>query len=164
MKEKIISFSIVFTCLFLFGCGQPKPDGLPKLVDVTLKFTQNEMPLVEASVSLYGTEDSAGFRIGGTTDKNGTVVLHTHGKYKGAPKGKYKIRIMKTETDPAPSMPKAGTPEFSAYIQQLKKNPPKTYTLVEKQYTDLKTTPLEIEITGRMSSKYDVGNVVREVL
>jgi hypothetical protein len=46
----------------------------------------------------------------------------------------------------------------------MQKNPPKTYTLVEKRYTNLDTTPLELDISGPLTTTLDVGKAVRDVL
>ena len=166
MKKIIILLSLVT----FFGCAkQSVPDGLPKLVPVTLTITQEGTPLADAIVSLVDPSGSIQFTVGGTTDTKGSVVLHTHGKYKGAPLGKFKIRVVKTETDQLPphlqTAPNMRSPEFEAYSREIEKLPPqKTYTLIEKRYTNLDTTPLEVEITGTLTTTFDVGKAVRDVL
>jgi hypothetical protein len=161
MKKTLLLLFIVT----LFGCSrQSTPDGLPKLVSVTLTVTQDGAPLTGAVVSLIDPSGGAGFSVGGTTDAAGKVAVYTHGKYKGAPLGKFKVRVTKTESDPIPSAPKTGTPEYAAYAREMSKNPPKRYTLIEKQYTRPETTPLELDITGPMTQSLDVGKTVKEVI
>ena len=98
MKKKLL---ILLSLVTFFGCAkQSVPDGLPKLVPVTLTFTQEGAPLTGAVVSLI--DPNIQFLVGGTTDADGTVVLYTHGLYKGAPLGKFKVRVVKTESDSTP--------------------------------------------------------------
>ena len=163
MKKLLILLSLIT----LLGCTrQSVPDGLPKLVPVTLTITQEGTPLAGAIVSVVDPGGGIQFMVGGTTDVNGSVVLHTHGLYKGAPLGKFKVRVVKTEADQPPAdlppPPPLGTKEFEAYRKQLDKL--KTYMLVEKRYTQLNTTPLELEITGPLTTTLDVGKAVRDVL
>jgi hypothetical protein len=161
MKKTILLLLIVT----LFGCSHKSvPDGFPKLVAVTLTLTQEGAPLSGAIVTLI--DPNVQFSVGGTTDDKGAVVLYTHGKHKGAPLGKYKVRIVKTESDPSPpglSTPSTFSgPEFEAWQKENANRPqPKTYTLVEKQYTQAETTPLELEINGAMTQTLDVGKAVK---
>ena len=158
MKKTLLLLFLVT----LIGCTKTNtPDGFPKLVSVTLTLTQDGTPLAGAIVSLAG---DCQFSIGGVTDAKGCVVLYTHGQHKGAPLGKYKVRVTKTETEPGPPAPPLGTPEYMTFMQEAQKRPPpKTYTLVEKQYTQAETTPLELDITGPLTQTLDVGKVVRDV-
>jgi uncharacterized protein YfaS (alpha-2-macroglobulin family) len=166
MKKLLILLSLVT----LFGCtAQSVPDGLPKLVPVTLTITQEGKPLAGAVVSLVDPGGGIQFAVGGTTDAQGNVVLHTHGKHKGAPLGKFKVRVVKTETDQLPphlqTAPNMRSPEFGAYSREIEKLPPqKTYTLIEKRYTQSNTTPLELDITGPLTTTLDIGKAVRNVL
>ena len=166
MKKLLLLLSLVV----LSGCtAQRVPDGMPKLVPVTLTITQAGTPLAGAVVSLIDISGGIPFMVGGTTDVNGSVVLHTHGKYKGAPLGKFKVRVVKTVSDQPPSdlppAPELDSPEFEAYRQKIGKLPPlKTYMLVEKRYTQPDTTPLEIDISCPLTTTLDVGKAVRDVL
>ena len=166
MKKILILLSLIA----LSGCTMQRvPDGLPKLVPVTLTITQEGVPLSDAVVTLTDPSNSLQFMVGGTTNANGNVVLHTHGKYKGAPLGKFKVRVVKTETDQLPphlqTAPNMRSPEFGAYSREIEKLPPqKTYTLIEKRYTQSNTTPLELDITGPLTTTLDIGKAVRNVL
>ena len=162
MKKILILLSLIT----LFGCAkQSVPDGLPKLVPVTLTITQEGTPLADALVSLVDPGGSIPFVVGGTTDAGGNVVLHTHGLYKGAPLGKFKVRVVKTESDPVPPAPAFDSPEFDAYMKEAaKRPPPKTYTFVEKRYTNVNTTPLELDISGQLTTTLEVGKAVHDVL
>ena len=156
---------LVFLCLVtLLGCSQNSvPDGLPKLVSVTLTITQDGAPLSGATVLLTDPSGSIPFTVGGLTDSKGTVVLYTHGRYKGAPLGQFKVQVTKTESDPAPPAPPFGSPEYYEYLKAT--HPPtKTYTLVEKQYTQVETTTLALDVTGPLATTFDVGKAIRESL
>ena len=162
LRNHTMKKSILILCFVaLVGCAKSNvPDGLPKLVPVTLTLMQEGAPLSEAVVSLEGDTP---FSVGGVTDAKGSVILYTSGKYKGAPPGKFKVRVMKTESDPTPSAPKPGDPEFRAYMEDARnRSAAKTYTLVEKQYTQIDTTPLELDITGPLTQTLDVGKAVKE--
>ena len=163
MKQSIL---ILLCLLTIAGCTKNNvPDGLPELVSVTLTFTQDGVPLTGATVSLIDPNGGVPFVVGGTTNAKGNVVLHTHGRHKGAPLAKFKIRIEKTESDPRPIPPDVGTPEFEAYRKEMESLPPqKMYSLVEKQYTQVETTPLELDITGPLTRTFDIGKAVKDVL
>jgi hypothetical protein len=169
MRKISFSFALIaFVCLDLLnlsGCSPSRPSDLPKLVNVTLTITQEGKPLSGAMVNLDRTEQDGIYSAGGTTDENGVCLLYTHSKYKGAPLGKYKVRISRTEIIPKPinKKPKSAA-EFETYKKEEAKNPPKTYQFVEKIYTDTKTTPLEIDITGSMQKTFDVGKAVKDVV
>jgi len=160
-------FLILFFVAFVSCTQQSTPDGLPKLVPVTLTITQEGVPLADAMVSLI--DPNVPFMVGGTTDADGHVVLHTHGQYKGAPLGKFKVRVVKTDTDQRSHGPPPDLrgPELDSWHKENAKNanqpPPKTYSLVEKQYTDPNTTPLELDITGPLTQTLDVGKAIREI-
>jgi len=157
--------TLIFLCFVTFiGCTKTNvPDGFPKLIPVTLTLAQDGTPLAGATVSLNGDSQ---FSVGGVTDARGNVILYTHGKHKGAPLGKYKVRVTKTESDPGPPSPKSFSgPEFEAWRKEYGHlPPPKTYTLVEKQYTQVATTPLEIDVTGPLTQTLDVGRMVKDVM
>ena len=157
--------SILILCFVtLLGCSQNSvPDGLPKLVSVTLTITQDGAPLPGAIVLLTDPSGSIRFTVGGMTDAKGTVVLHTHGRHKGTPLGKFKVHVTKTELDPEPPAPPFGSPEYYEYLK-VDRPPTKTYTLVEKKYTQPDTTPLELDVSGPVAKTLDVGKAVKDVL
>jgi hypothetical protein len=156
MKRSIrTQFAVVF-CLFtcgLTGCGEPKPDGLPKLQPVSLSFIQEGQPCENASVHLNPVDENP-WAVGGTADSTGTVVFRTHGKYSGAPAGKYKVTVSKTDRE------EIGPPPKDMFdIQQETV----MYDLVDPVYSNPATTPLEIEVEpGKHFSKtFDLGKKIR---
>ncbi|MDR2642349.1 MAG: carboxypeptidase-like regulatory domain-containing protein [Planctomycetaceae bacterium] len=161
VKSVRIGAFICFGLLILSGCSSAKPSDLPKLVKVTLTITQDGKPLSNAVVSLARADQGGVYSASGITNENGVCSLYTHGQYKGAPLGKYKVRVSRIELIPKPLGRK---PKDNAEYEAYKKNPPKTYQLVEEIYTDAKTTPLEIEITGSMQKTFDVGKAVKNIV
>lgn len=147
-------FLICLICwsLPIAGCTRslgPKPDGLPSLVPITLTVTQDAQPLADAKVAFIPADGAKNWFTGGTTDSNGQIVAHTYGTHKGSPLGKFKVIVTKEVQE------ESGT-EVNAIN-------PKTFSLVESQYGQVTTTPLEIEVVK--SSKtftVDVGKAVRE--
>jgi hypothetical protein len=163
---KLLNFNIAFICcslLTLLGCSSSLPSDLPKLVIVTLTITQEGKPLSGATVNLVDTMPNTNttYSAGGTTDESGVCLLYTHGRYKGAPLGKFKVRVSRTENLPKPGPRPKSAAEFEAASKKMRTNPPKTYQFVEKIYTDAKSTPLEIEITGPTKKTFDVGKAVK---
>jgi hypothetical protein len=137
---------------------------MPKLFSVQITIIQDGKPLDGALVSLEEPSGNINFTVCGTTNSSGIAELYTHGDYKGAPLGKYKVRVIKNVDDERGPAPPEHKPEYSKFMDEWKKNPPQTYMYVEKQYSDVNTTPLEIEITGKMTQTLDVGKAVKIVL
>jgi hypothetical protein len=161
-----VAFSAIVFCglLILAGCSSSRPSDLPKLSDVTITITQEGKPLSGAMIALVDAAqtNTTTYSAGGTTDANGACQLYTHGQYKGAPHGKFKVRVSRIETIPKPSPRPKSAAEFEAASKRQREDPPKNYQFVEKIYTDAKTTPLEIEINGSTTKTFDVGKAVKE--
>ncbi|MFG0263424.1 MAG: carboxypeptidase regulatory-like domain-containing protein [Novipirellula sp. JB048] len=138
------------------GCtSEEKPAGMPELQPVTLTIQQDGAPLPAASVQLIGTGSEASQWVsGGSTDDNGQVVVMTHGRYKGAPVGTYKVTVSKTLVEGS-TMP-SDDPGASSSA--------KSYHVVQAQYRDASSTPIEIEITsgGNTNEVIDVGAAVKD--
>ncbi|MDR2641589.1 MAG: hypothetical protein LBC74_02220 [Planctomycetaceae bacterium] len=146
-------FIVVLFSLVLFGCGENKPDGLPKLQPVTLRFTLDGQPCDSASVHLIPQENSP-WVVGGSTDTTGTVVLKTHGKFSGVPIGKYKITVSKVEREDVGELPK------NMYDPQ-----PETvmYNSIDPDYSNPEKTSLEIDVIQgkKISESFDLGKKIR---
>jgi len=151
----ICLFPIVL-CLTVAGCGgEPRPDGLPELFPVTLTFTQEGEPCVEAIVTLIPESDSP-WGTGGITDANGRVAVRTHGKFLGAPAGRYRVTISKTESGVA-----GPAPADMFTVQTIQ-----TFHLIDPTYADFASTPLIIEVEanrrGNSFPPFELGERVRE--
>lgn len=150
--------------LVVTGCGggTPRPEGMPALHPTTLSFTQNNAPLVGATVTLYPqASEMQRWGAGGITNEQGSVVFYTLGQYPGVPAGQYKIVVNKTDRDPTTFVGEFTEERQDEYEKAEAKR--KSYRLVERDYSDPAKTPLEIEITaGKNEKTFDVGKAVRE--
>ena len=151
---------------FSLGCGKKKPEGMPDLEPVTLTVTQDGAPCADAQINLLSLDPSNKWTSGGTTDALGVVALATHGQYKGVPVGKYKVSVFKKvgEGTPPPPLPtdEASEKAYNDYYESGQTYD--LFCLIEKKYTDFKTTPLEIEVVkGKNELTVDVGAPVHDV-
>jgi hypothetical protein len=167
---RITTFWCVILLLFSSsGCGGKKlPSDLPKLNPVSITIIQDGKPLAEAMITLTQLDGAAKWSATGNTNAQG-IAHHfsTNGMYEGVAAGKFKVCIRKVERErekidipPEPTDPAEKYAWRQKYIDRVP--PPKEYDLVEKKYSDLKTTPLEIEIVaGQNEFSLDVGKPVR---
>ena len=150
--------TIVCCLLFVFvalmpGCGDSeRPAGFPKLYPVSLKVTQEGTPLAKALVSLKMSDGSMVWSTGGVTNEQGIVVLWTHGKFRGAPEGKFKVIITKIINEGEEEMLAAADREDYMAAAKI---PVNSYSCVKDEYESFEKTPLEIEITKK-SRKIDI--------
>ena len=148
MKRFFTVCGVLFAfALPLSGCGgDAKPPGFPKLYPVSLQVMQEGVPLTKASVSLKIADNSMTWSIGGVTDEQGIAVLWTHGKFRGAPVGTFKVTVNKLFNEGEEEMNLAmnqGDEAAAAKIQV------KSYSFVNEEYNLFATTPVEIEITTK---------------
>ncbi|MDR1957645.1 MAG: YbfJ family protein [Planctomycetaceae bacterium] len=136
-------FPVLFCLLFVFGCGQKLPDGMPKLIPVTITVTLEGQPLADADVRLSPLNSANRWVSGSKTDAKGNAVIRTHGEYKGVPAGQYKVCVHKDliEGDAPPSdIERAQNPGLKITEQ-------KVFRIIPVKYDEPGTTPLEIEVT-----------------
>ena len=157
---------LILPILVSYGCRRSTvPEGLPKLVPCTITITQENVPLANATVSLSPPTKDWPWIGGGITDANGRVEIYTNGRYKGAPEGKFKIVILKSESEEnkIPPKPSEDSPEYGQWMNRYQDVMPVFFSLIEKQYIDPSTTPLEIDISGSkpISATFDAGKKVR---
>jgi hypothetical protein len=140
--SRLSPFCFLVLCVTFAGCGgEPKPDGLPTLYQVSLTFTQDGEPCVDVNVPLIPLDGSP-WGVGGKTNEKGVATFITHGKFSGVPAGKYRVEVSKYETE----------------IDS--KGDPLLYTLI-----DPALPPIEIEITGKDKFEpFDLGKKVRELV
>lgn len=163
--HRIVLYSLLLlSAPLLAGCpGAKKPADLPELYPVKITVIQDGKPLADASVTLNAPTNASRFVVGYKTDANGVAVLHTDGKFKGAPAGKYKVLISKVyapEIDPnevPPEDPEARK-EYDARMSDLTAQQAETVAVEYKRPT---TTPAEIEVTSAgLETTIDVGEKV----
>jgi len=158
---------LIATMMTFSGCqfgGEALPKDMPKLVPAKIQVTQDGAPLAGAAVLLIDSAGNRQWEAGGMSDASGTIELYTNGRYKGAPAGKYKVVVTKTETDPSQAGPDPGIddPKYGEYMAKLASERLATYTLVDRKFADEKNTPLEVEIKkGGEVHKFDVGEKVK---
>ncbi|MCL2348997.1 MAG: hypothetical protein FWC50_12160 [Planctomycetaceae bacterium] len=163
MNQRLFILFLCIAGLFVAGCGgEKKPDGMPTLHKATLTFTQGGTPLADATITLT-PQDAANVRwpAGGTTDSQGVLHVKTMAQYDGAPAGKYKIIVSKTETEGAA----APTESSDAAGARPAVSTQKMYNLIEKDYRFADTTPLTVEIkAGKNEETLEAGKAVRELI
>ena len=156
MKRIFVIFLLSAVCclpsLFL-GCGgDVRPPGFPKLYPVSLKVMQEGQPLADAAVSLRIADGSMTWSIGGRTNEQGVAELWTHGKFRGAPEGTFKVAVNKVVNEGEDEMNEAANRGDMAAASRIQVN---SYSFVKEEYSSVSTTPIEVEIT-RQSRVIDV--------
>jgi hypothetical protein len=155
----IIHCSLLF--IFLSGCGgPPRPAGLPPLHPCTVTLKQDGKPLSGAMTIFYSSDPAFQWSSGGISDANGTVKVMTHSQFPGVPVGEYKMTVLKMER--FQERPPQPIPGGDGTIM-TPGSPVTVYRLVEKQYSDVKTTPLLVIIKqGKNHFDFDAGKPVKE--
>jgi hypothetical protein len=162
---KTILFSAV--TLFAFGCGEKLPPDLPKLHPTILTVVQEGKTLDNATVQLIPKDKNSKWSATGVTDASGKVEFYTHGKYKGVPKGTYRVVVQKTLTEEPKYAGQSQPPEgvsYEKWQQMLASDKPKSYNVVDLNYGSRDSSPLEITV-GSGSGKeqqVDVGKAIRD--
>ena len=160
MNIKTIYATVLTAVLLFAGCSQRQPDDFPKLYPVNIHVAQNGTPLDDASIVLRPSDASVTpWTVGAKTDASGTATLWTHGKFKGAPAGKFKVIISKIVNEGEKEYLDALSREDAAAAQRIDV---KSFSLVEDEFESETTTPLEIEITPKTRTiEIDAGPVVK---
>ncbi|MDO5553969.1 MAG: hypothetical protein Q4G68_09410 [Planctomycetia bacterium] len=148
-----------YFCLFCIailscnGCGQSLPEGVTKVVPVTLRVSAGGSPLTEADLQLVGEGTLTGIAVSGKTDAQGATQLKSvkaNWIAVGAPVGKYRVVVNK-------AMPVAGEKsaeevnamskdESMAYHAKIREARKKVKLPFPDSCTSSKTTPLSLEI------------------
>jgi hypothetical protein len=131
-----------------------------------ITLTQDGIPLAEAMVSLVPSDGAKDWLTSAFTDASGNAKIFTYGRAEGAPKGKYKVIVSKTESDPSKfTMPDENdVSAMERYNQNVMGEHLHSYTLVETVYSNPGTTTLELEITGKTAQTFDVGKKIQKQL
>ncbi|MDO5309860.1 MAG: hypothetical protein Q4G03_10290 [Planctomycetia bacterium] len=166
MKRIILSTLVLALMVAVVGCGKPKkPDGLPDLQPVVLTVTQGTAPVANAVVILKATDSSAtnNFTCGGTTDEKGVATIVTHGQYKGAPVGKYKVAVTCVVGEGTPPPPNPMDEESARVWKEYHDAGLKweEFHTVNPELSNVNTTTLEIEVVkGKNNLAVDCGEPV----
>ena len=162
IKQQLLTRVTVVLCLcVLGGCSREhRPKDLPKLTPATITFTQDGKPLEKAMVFLYAENpEIAKWTVSSNTNPQGEAILVTHGQFRGAPAGKFKVCVIKSEDagSVAESDPNTGT--VFAGSGPVAFSRPRLIHHVDPVFGDPQQTPLEVEIPakGRAMLTLDVS-------
>jgi len=138
MKKLLLTFSLLLCVALIVGCGPKRPVGMPKLVSCVLTFQYEDgEPVGEAMVTLVPEDASLQqWSIAGSTNASGVVTIYTHADFAGAPAGKYKVVIRKTEAVPVASGEKD---EYGQPIVEV-------HSLIAEEFSNAGKTTLSLEI------------------
>jgi len=159
------SLALLLAITLLPGCGgQKRPADMPPLYPCTITVTQDGQPLDGGMVTLASTDPSFKWVVFAQLDSSGTGKLFTQGLYAGAPAGEYQVVLSKEEVvseqagQTVVRQGEFGEESFTPFIETV-------FSLVEKKYTDVGTTPLSMTIARKGNDpKFDCGKPVREML
>jgi hypothetical protein len=157
MTRLLFFVTIIFSVALFVGCGSSsKPSDLPVLYPCTLTFTQEGIPLAGAIVELVAQDaNNAKYVPVQHTADDGTAKMSTYG-FAGVPAGKYKIIVTKIVEDEIATRDE-GTGE-TIFVGSDR------HRMTDIIYSDAKTTPLEIEVTGKeknMKRTFNVGKAIK---
>jgi hypothetical protein len=156
MKTIIFPMFLIICIGIMSGCNEKLPEGLPALFPATLTITLEGKPFANAMVSLSSADGSHLWTSGGITDKNGQLIVYTHGKYQGIPAGKYKVTVdCITSDEPIPQ-----NPTMEQIEEHNRKHP--SFRIVPLEYMEKNKTPLEIEVVqGKNTLTLDIPKKVK---
>lgn len=142
--KKFLLCVLLFAVTCFPGCfGSDRPPGFPRLYPVSLKITQEGQPVEGVNVRLRSVDDSLAWPLGGVTGPDGIAPLWTHGKFRGAPVGKYKVVLDKTVNEGEKEYLEAMEREDMAAARKIQVT---SYSCFGEEYGKDSTTPLEIDI------------------
>ena len=147
------TYILLLLLLLLFGCTESnRPGDMPKLFPCTVSVIQGGGPL-EGAIVTFHSDSEQKYRPVAYTGADGNAVMQTYG-FPGVPIGKYKITVRKVVDDDF--VYRTDEDGIEVIVSS------NTYRLVDPLYSDVETTPHEIEITSkRAQAKLDVGEVFR---
>ncbi|MDR1290627.1 MAG: hypothetical protein LBK06_05445 [Planctomycetaceae bacterium] len=157
MTRSLFFVTIIFSIALFVGCEHSsKPSDLPVLYPCTLTFTQEGIPLVGAIIELAAQDanDTKYVPVQHTAD-DGTAKMSTYG-FAGVPAGKYKIIVTKIVEDEIAVQDKDTGETIFVGSER--------HRTIDAIYSDVKTTPLEVEVTGKEKNTkqtFDVGKAVK---
>lgn len=167
LTSRLFCLAIVLLAFGSIGCSKvQKPADMPSLYACKIHVVQDGVPLEGATVMLLATEGTPKWVPGAITDASGTAIVYTNGHFEGAPAGKYKVLVSKTERDPSklPPAPPDSDPGYADWLSKSESEQLESYVVVGKQYGNIKTTPLETEVVkgSQNETTLDVGKKIRE--
>ncbi|MCL2742617.1 MAG: hypothetical protein FWE67_02075 [Planctomycetaceae bacterium] len=162
--KSLYCFLLLFCSVLLVigGCSvEPTPDGFPKLYPVTVTIKQEGKELPGATVRLVPMYESNIWTTGAVTDSQGKAVLRTHGKYSGAPAGKFKVCVTKAVIEGRKlysDMEKAENPKLKDTLGE-------EYYVIAKKYDEPANTPFEVEVVANNAVfEFDIPETVKTII
>ena len=148
LKKHFCLLPLLLVLLAGSGCNREnRPPGLPDLYPVTLTILLDDQPLAGALVFLH-TENPeiANWTVGSYTDNDGKAIIVTHGQFRGAPAGKFKVCVSKTEM-PEGLAEQEGMGDMGSFsAAPVTGGMPTPIRHVDPSFGQQETTTLEIEI------------------
>lgn len=171
MFKSVLRLSVVVmfgVALCTFGCssGPKKPAGMPTLYPTEITVSSESGPLADAIVTLLPADGSRlQWGSGGRTNASGVARIKTHGQFDGAPEGKFKIVVKKTESQ-GDAPPPMGTDAESQRVYEEYMKSGKTqkfFNVIDAKYNTAKDSPLEVEVTNQKlnTAAVSVGALVK---
>ena len=148
LKNDFYFLPVIAVIFVVAGCsGEKRPPDLPKLYPVTLTITMDGQPLEDALVNLYTEDQSISkWTVGSTTNAEGKAVIVTHGQFRGAPEGKFKVCVRKVELEGEQQILENSQSGLVVDSPGVGTGMPKTIEHVDPKFGSRATTTLEIEI------------------
>lgn len=148
MKKTLLVFPLLLCFTLIVGCGGPKrPPGMPALVSCVLTIQYEDGSPVDKAIVSLAPEDASlqQWSISGTTDASGVVTIRTNGDFAGAPAGKYKVVVRKSEVAPTGEKDEYGDPITASR------------SMVAEEFSNSGKTPLSLEVgTTSVKKTFDV--------
>jgi hypothetical protein len=143
MKKLLLTFSLLLCVTLIVGCGPKRPEGMPALLSCVLTIQYEDgSPVDNASVSLAPEDASLmQWSISGSTNASGVATITTNGDFTGAPAGKYKVVVRKSEL--------VQVNEIDAFGAEVTE---KLQSLIAEEFTNPGKTPHSLEV-GRSPVK-----------
>lgn len=174
LKRSILSAMLVFTVIFIVGCGQKLPKGMPKLYTTKVVVTYDDGTVIPGATVLLTPVDKStteDWSSGGTTGEDGSIELYTRGQYKGVPAGSYKATVRKVAVeDKEPDQDKLDSETYEQAMQKFQNfkgaSPFVEYLMTDPIYNDPASSPLEVTVEAKNGNVLElkVGESVISVL
>jgi len=135
------------------GCSDDsaiRPADMPKLVDCTVKILSEGKPLPDVIVEFHSDDPAFKWGASAVTDTNGDARMVTYSRFFGVVEGEYTVTVSKLERE--------------TFDPEKPPRQVRVFTLTDAQFTDRRTTPLKITVSGKTTETFDVGKTGNNVL
>ena len=164
LNKTFLGLLAVSAVLFVSGCGQKLPDGMPKLFSTKVVVKYADGTGVPGATVLLIPNDSSvkDWSSGGTTGEDGSIDLFTRGQYKGVPAGSYKVTVKKLATENTePVEAELDAESYKKALQQYNNpsgpDPMVNYALIDPTFANPESTTLELTVEAKNGNVLDVN-------